>query len=111
MSDCIFCKIVNGELPTKKVFESANAISFYDIKPSAQTHILIVPKIHIETFMDLNDGNKDLLAEMFEMARKIISDKKIEGKYRVSFNGGSLQVVPHLHMHILGGELKREHDN
>jgi histidine triad (HIT) family protein len=111
MKDCIFCKIVKGEIPSKKVLESEDVVSFYDISPAADTHILIVPKKHIETFMDIDTDFKDLVSEMFTMARDIIRHKGLEGKYRVSFNGGSLQIVPHLHMHVLGGELKRNYDN
>ncbi|SRR5260221_13871866 len=106
--NCIFCKIIRGKLPSKKVLESENVISFYDIKPAADTHILITPKKHIQTFMDLKDKDKDLVSEMLAMAKKIITEKKLAGKYRISFNGGSLQIVDHVHMHVLGGELGKQ---
>jgi histidine triad (HIT) family protein len=101
---------VKGELPTKKVLETENVISFYDISPSADTHILVVPKKHILTFRDIKMEHKDLILEMFEVAQKIIDKKKLEEKYRISFNGEKLQIVPHLHMHVLGGELKKNYD-
>ena len=110
MKDCIFCRIVKGELPSKKVLETENVVSFYDINPSADTHILIVPKKHIGTFMDITNKHKNLTSEMLGMARSIIKQEKLQNKFRVSFNGGKLQIVPHLHMHVLGGELKKNYD-
>lgn len=108
MQDCIFCKIANGEIPAEKVAETDNVLAFFDNKPSADTHILVVPKKHIPNFLAITDEDKEIINEVFSVAREIIKEKKIEGKYRIVFNGGSYQVVPHLHMHILGGELKEK---
>lgn len=87
-------------------------MAFLDINPAAEVHILVVPKEHIGTFLDLNNEHKDLLSEMIQVTQLLIKkDKKVENKYRVSFNGGSLQIVPHLHWHLLGGEwIKNKHD-
>lgn len=106
MTDCIFCKIVKGEIPSKKVAEDKDVIAFYDIDPSADTHILIVPKKHTPTFLDIGGADKDTISQMISVAQKLIKKKKLGRKYRISFNGGSLQIVRHLHMHLLAGELK-----
>lgn len=108
MADCIFCKIVKKEVPTKYLYESKNLIVVPDINPSADVHVLIIPKKHIPTFVDIKKQDKELVAEMFEVAQKFIKDKKIEKKYKVIFNGGAFQFVPHLHWHLLGGEFKKE---
>lgn len=103
--DCVFCKIVSREIAAEIEYESDRVIAFQDKNPAAQIHILIIPKAHIGRFIDIRDENKDVLSEVVAAAQKLIRDKHTEGKYRISFNGGSLQVVPHLHMHLLGGDL------
>ena len=107
MRDCIFCKIVNKKAPAKILHETPNLLVFPDIRPAADTHILIVPKKHISTFLEIKKQNKDLIFEMLQVARNLIQEKKLNKKYRVSFNGGSLQIVPHLHMPLLGGNMKK----
>ena len=104
--DCIFCKIIKKEIPSSFLYESDSLIVIKDIKPTADTHLLIIPKKHIPTFTDIEKKDLELIYEMFEAAKKFIKDMKLEKKYRVSFNGGSLLEVHHLHMHLLGGELK-----
>ena len=104
MQDCIFCKIVRGELPSKKVFEDEKTIAFENIKPAAEIHILIVPKKHVGTFMDLNDEMNDLV----HAAQEVVKSKKVESAYKLVVNGGGYQEVPHFHLHLLAGKLKTE---
>jgi histidine triad (HIT) family protein len=106
MKDCIFCKIVRGEIPGSKVLETDKILAFNDIHPVAPVHVLIVPKEHISTFMDLQENKMDILGEMYRAAQKIAREKGIAEKgFRVTVNvnpdGG--QLIFHLHMHIFGG--------
>ncbi len=107
MSDCVFCKIVKGELPSKFLHESKNLVVIKDIKPAADVHLLIISKKHIPTFEHIKKTDEKLISDMLTIARKFIKDMKLEKKYRASFNGGSLLEVHHLHMHLLGGELNK----
>lgn len=108
MEDCIFCKIVKGELPSKKVFENDDVIAFENIYPAAETHILVCPKNHIESV--LNIDKEFNLFPMYEAAQKIIFEKKLEKGYKLVFNGGKYQSIPHLHWHLLAGELEENGD-
>ncbi len=100
--DCIFCKIVRGEIPKEFTLETDRVVVFDDINPVAQVHMLIVPKNHIESVVTIDkDDARDVVA-MFTAAAKIVNDKKLEA-YRLAFNGGRYQHVPHLHMHLLAG--------
>ena len=107
MEDCIFCKIIKGEIPSKKVYEDDEILAFYDINPIAKVHVLVIPKMHIQSLLELKEENKDLLFHIFE---KINEVSKIVGVdktwFRVISNVGedSGQAVKHLHFHILGGE-------
>jgi histidine triad (HIT) family protein len=107
MSDCIFCKITKGEIPSTKVFESDKIIAFNDINPKAKVHILIVPKKHIESIKHLEEMDKELVGEMFLAAQKIAKDKNLEG-YKLVVNVGREggQLVDHLHLHLLSGDVK-----
>lgn len=100
--DCIFCKIVKGEVKSKLIANSTKAIAFDDINPVAKVHVLIVPKKHIESVSTVEEEDGTVLAEMFRVARELASEKKLNA-YRLSFNAGSFQHVPHLHMHLLAG--------
>jgi len=105
MGDCIFCKIVKGEIPCNKVYENDKVLAFYDINPQAPTHVLIIPKDHIPTFSDLKDISP--LMAMMEAVREIARLTSVEERgFRLVINckeeGG--QVVMHLHMHLLGGK-------
>lgn len=104
--DCIFCNIVNGNIPCKKVYEDNNCLAFHNIKPVASTHILIIPKKHIQNFLEI-DHNFDF-SKIIEFTKKIIIDKKIESGYKLVFNGGKYQQVPHLHWHLLSGNFKEK---
>lgn len=105
--DCIFCKIIEGSIPSKKVLETENVLAFHDIQPEAPVHILIIPKKHIATMNDVTGEDNLLIAELFAAARGIARELGIaEDGYRlvnnVNSNGG--QVVYHLHLHLLGGK-------
>jgi len=108
MDDCIFCKIVRKQLPAKLIFESDNLVAFPDINPSADIHILIVPKEHMGGIKDLGTKHGELLSEVYQTVNKLVAEKKLENNlYRVVVNGGKAQHVPHLHFHLLGGSWKK----
>lgn len=100
--DCIFCKIVKEEKKTEKIMETKTVLAFADANPVARVHILIVPKRHIEGVMSLVREDGLEVIEMFEVAKKIARNKKLDA-YRLTFNAGRFQHVPHLHMHLLAG--------
>jgi len=100
--ECIFCKIVKGEIKSKLIANNDKVIALNDINPVAKVHILIVPKKHIESVSALSAGDGGDLVEMFKVATDIASKDKLSA-YRLSFNAGNYQHVPHLHMHLLAG--------
>lgn len=104
MSDCIFCKLANGEIPTEFLYEDDNVVAFRDANPQAPVHVLIVPKAHHDNFID--DVPAETLASM-ERAVKAVAEKTgvAETGFRCIMNTGSAagQTVMHLHMHVLGG--------
>ncbi|MEN6474711.1 MAG: histidine triad nucleotide-binding protein [Syntrophaceae bacterium] len=103
---CIFCKIIRGEIPSSKVYEDELVFAFDDIEPQARVHTLVVPKRHIETLNEMPD--QDLWFAMLKAAQQIAKLKGIEKSgYRTVINCGpdGTQIVPHLHLHILGGQL------
>jgi histidine triad (HIT) family protein len=108
--DCLFCKIVAGEIPAAKVYEDNRVLAFNDINPQAPIHILIIPKLHIATINDLTPEQNDLLGHMVSTAKQIASDQGIaDDGYRLIFNcneqGG--QTVYHIHLHLMGGRQLR----
>ncbi|XVQ13418.1 histidine triad nucleotide-binding protein [Spirillospora sp. CA-255316] len=106
MTDCLFCKIVSGDVPAKIVRESAGTVAFRDINPQAPTHVLVIPREHHPTVGDLADADPELLAEMLREARQVAADEGVaEGGYRIVFNTGPQagQTVFHVHAHVLGG--------
>ena len=104
MDDCIFCKIINKEIPSEAVYEDDEIIAFNDINPKAKHHILIVPKKHIPKISDLNENEQDeiLVGKMFLVARDIAKEKELDG-YRLCFNVGESagQIVFHIHLHLM----------
>jgi histidine triad (HIT) family protein len=105
--DCIFCKIVNGQIPAKFVYQDEKVLAFADLYPKAPVHKLIIPKKHIATINDLSDEDRELISHLIFVAKKIARDLKIaESGYRLLFNcnhdGG--QEIYHLHLHLLGGK-------
>lgn len=108
MNDCIFCQIINKEIPKELTFESDNLVVFPDISPSADIHLLIVPKAHIRGMAQVSEENGKLLTDIFAVINKLVKDNQLEGEaYRVVVNGGRAQHVPHLHFHLLGGQWKK----
>lgn len=108
MSDCIFCKIVSGDIPSTKIFEDEQVIAFRDINPQAPTHVLVVPKRHIPGVNELTEANEALVGHVYGVISKLVRELGIdESGYRVVVNSGAdgQQSVPHLHFHVLGGRL------
>lgn len=106
MSNCIFCKIISGEIPAKKVFENDNIIAFNDINPEAPVHILIIPKKHIASVNEITEQDINIIGEIFLAAKEIAKNQGVsEDGYRVVTNCGEKagQSVQHLHYHLLGG--------
>lgn len=107
MTDCLFCKIVNRELDSERVYEDDQVIAFNDINPQAPHHVLIVPRKHIATLNDLSeDDDTQIVGKMVQAAKKIAKNLSIsEEGYRVLFNcnPGGGQAVYHIHLHLLGG--------
>jgi histidine triad (HIT) family protein len=104
MSDCLFCKIAAGEIPSNKVYEDDLCYAFYDIAPQAPSHFLVIPKAHIPSVSAVNASNSAVVAHIFEVIAKITAEKGI-ASYRVVSNIGEQagQSVPHLHFHVLSG--------
>ncbi len=106
MSECLFCKIIEKQIPANIVFENDQLLAFNDINPAAPVHILIIPKEHIATTNDLISGHKELIGNMFLTATKLAKENNIsEGGYRTVFNCNkdAGQTVFHIHLHLLGG--------
>ena len=104
MSDCLFCKIVDGEIPSNKVYEDDEILAFHDVAPQAPVHFLIVPKKHMESLDDTADEDAALLAHIMLKIKDIAKDLGLENGYRVVINTGEdgMQSVKHLHVHVLG---------
>ena len=105
--DCIFCKIIRKEAPSKIVFEDDKVMAFHDINPNAPVHVLVIPKEHIYSLNQVNEENSEVVAYIFELIPKLAKKLGVdESGYRVVVNCGkdSGMVVGHLHFHILGGE-------
>ena len=104
--DCIFCKIIAGEIPSKKVYEDEFVYSFLDINPQAPIHALVIPKEHICCADAINEKNSAVIAKIFEAIPKIAKSLGADGGYRIISNCGddACQTVKHIHFHILGGK-------
>ncbi len=106
--DCIFCKIIRKEIPSNIVYETDLLVAFPDVNPSADIHILIVPKEHISRLGDLTDNQANLLAKIYIAVNDLVRKNNLQNNaYRVVVNGGKAQHVPHLHFHLLGGQWKK----
>ncbi len=103
--DCLFCAIINGDIPSKKVYEDDRCYAFLDINPQAPVHCLVVPKMHISSVNDINESNADGVAHIFTVIPKIAKELGLSDGYRVISNIGEngCQSVKHMHFHILGG--------
>lgn len=105
VSDCLFCKIIAGEVPSEKVIETDGALAFRDINPGAPTHVLVIPKRHVSSAHELKAADAAELAELFEVMQKVADQEGVSEGYRIVTNigTGAGQSVFHLHFHVLGG--------
>ncbi len=104
--DCLFCKIINNEIPSEFIYEDDSFVVFRDINPQAPVHLLIVPKKHIRSINDLTDDDKTILSDIFMVAKKMAKQESVnESGYKLVFNveKGGGQVIFHLHLHLIGG--------
>jgi len=106
---CIFCQIVNKELPATIVYEDEQILAFHDINPCADVHVLIIPKKHIDSVMELKEKDEKLAGHLLTVAHKIAQEKKLRG-YKLQFNVGKEggQIIFHLHLHLLGGKIHKQ---
>ena len=107
MSDCIFCKIIAGEIPCKKVYEDESVLAFHDINPAADTHILVIPKKHIASLNELEHDDEELMGKFMLSIPKVAKQLGLKG-FKTVINTGKEggQMVFHIHAHILGGKIK-----
>lgn len=103
--NCLFCKIIAGEIPSNKVYEDDTVLAFRDVSPQAPVHILIVPKAHIKSADEIDESNSQVVAHIFEVAAKIAKTENLTDGYRIVNNCGENagQTVKHLHFHLMGG--------
>jgi len=103
--NCIFCKIVAGQIPSRKVFEDEQLLAFHDIQPWAPVHVLIIPKQHIESLADVGLEHQELVGRMLVLAPRLMRELGVTGGFRTLINTGrdGMQEVMHLHMHVIGG--------
>lgn len=106
MEDCVFCKIINGEIPSEKVYEDDKVLAFKDINPAAPIHVLVIPKEHVQKVLEINHENKEMISDIFLAINKIAKQLGIEDDgFRIINNCGkdAGQEVMHLHFHLLAG--------
>jgi len=105
MTDCIFCKLVAGVFPSNKVYEDDDVLVFHDLHPVAQVHVLVVPKLHIESLAQANGEHQALLGKLMLVAAKVAGELGLADGYRTIINTGEGggQTVFHLHLHVIGG--------
>ena len=105
MSDCIFCKIIAGQIPARFVHQDDMAVAFEDLNPQAPTHVLVIPRKHFASLSEATEEDVPVIGHLHLVAAKIAADRGITGGYHTLFNNGALagQSVFHLHMHLLGG--------
>ena len=104
--DCIFCKIVNGDIPSNKVYEDDTVLAFHDIAPQMPVHVIVIPKMHIASAAEVNEDNSAVIGRIFEVIPKIAKDLGLDNGFRIINNCGKDggQTVGHIHFHILGGK-------
>ena len=105
MSDCIFCKLVSGEIPSRKLYEDDSLLAFHDINPAAPVHFLIVPKEHVASLADCHARHEILLGRMLLLANVLANEQGLKDGYKTVINTGKGggQLVFHLHVHVMGG--------
>ena len=106
MENCLFCKIISGQIPSTKVYEDETVLAFRDIAPQAPTHVLVVPKAHMQDTNDITAENSAVVSHIFEVIAQVAAQEGLSGGYRVVSNCGDHagQTVKHLHFHIIGGK-------
>ncbi|MBR2280132.1 MAG: histidine triad nucleotide-binding protein [Ruminococcus sp.] len=104
--DCIFCKIADGSIPSKKVYEDDKMLAFHDIEPAAPVHVVMIPKAHIASADELNEENSDVIAHIYSKVPEIAKKLGLTGGYRIVNNCGADggQTVFHIHFHLMGGK-------
>lgn len=104
-SNCIFCRIASGELPSKRIYEDDDLVAFHDINPAAPVHLLVIPRRHIPSLADVSDEHEALLGKMLALAPRLAREHGCSNGFRVVINTGQDggQEVFHLHLHIMGG--------
>ncbi len=105
MSDCIFCRIIRGEIPSKKIYEDDDIFAFHDINPVTPVHFMIIPKRHIASLMEVTEADQAVLGKILVKANELARSQGLEEGFRTVINSGKIgnQEVYHLHVHILGG--------
>jgi histidine triad (HIT) family protein len=106
MSDCLFCKIIAGEIPSKKLYEDEEMLAFFDINPMAPVHFLVIPKKHISSLLELTADDTNLLGRLFLKAQELAKQQGCEekgGRFVINAKSDGGQTVDHLHIHVLGG--------
>ncbi len=105
MNDCLFCKIVRGEIPSRKVYEDDDVLAFHDIHPVAPVHFMLIPKLHLVSLADVEDVHGGLLAKMLLLAPKLAKEQGLDNGFRTVINTGKGggQEIFHLHLHVIGG--------
>lgn len=108
MSDCIFCKIVRGAIPCKKVYEDDEVLAFHDIHPIAPVHFMLIPKLHLSSLQEANESHAALLGKMLLLAPRLAKEQGLDKGFRTVINTGleGGQEVFHLHIHIIGGNIQ-----
>ena len=103
--NCIFCKIIRGEIPAKKAYEDDEVIAFHDIRPQAPVHLLVIPKVHVATLYDAQGAHQSALGKMLVVAGRLAREAGAGDGFRTIINNGRVghQEVYHVHMHVLGG--------
>lgn len=104
--DCIFCKIAEGVIPSKRVYEDEYCLAFWDLNPQAPVHLLVIPRLHVESADGINEENSVYVQKIFEAIPRIAKEAGLASGYRVITNCGEdgCQSVKHLHFHLLGGK-------
>ena len=105
MTDCIFCKIARGDIPSRKIYEDEDLFAFHDIQPATPVHFMIIPKLHIPSLVEVEPGHQMLLGKMLGIAARLAKEQGLGDGFRSVINTGRIgrQEVYHLHLHILGG--------
>ncbi len=106
MSDCLFCKILAGEIPADKIYEDDKMLVFKDLYPKADVHLLVIPRVHISSLNEITDEHDEVMAHMIKQLPKLAKEQGLNDGFRTIINTGigGGQVVFHLHMHLLGGK-------